>query len=126
MANNDRLSSLTHLVHGYVVVVLATIAALIVLSMTSPGLATDHAWGHAVIVAVFAALLPLRMRSARTGNRHALRAVGIISAVLILVNLVELLIPGFLPLWMRMEMIGIAALMAWSVALVAQIVSRAH
>lgn len=104
--------------------VLATIAALVIMSVFAPHLATDHAWGHAVIVAVFAVLLPLRMRSARGGNRGGLLAVGIISAVLFLVNVVEMLILGFLPTWMRLEMIGVAALMAVSVALVAQIAAR--
>lgn len=126
MANSDRLSSLTQVVRVYVLVVLATIAALIIMSVVSPHLATGHAWGHAVIVAVFAVLLPLRMRSARTGDRGGLRAVGVICAVLILVNVVEILIPGFLPTWMRIEMIGIAALMAVAVALVAQIAARRH
>ncbi len=126
MANSDQLSSLTHVVRVYVVVVLATIAALITVSVVAPHLATDHAWGHAVIVAVFAVLLPLRMRSARAGNRGGLLAVGIISAALLLVNIVEVLIPGFLPMWMRIEMIGIAALMAVSVVLVAQIAAREH
>lgn len=79
-----------------------------------------------MIVAVFAVVLPLRLRSARAGNRGGLRAVGIISAVLFLVNVVEILIPGFLPAWMRIEMIGIAGLMALSVALVAQIAAQHH
>jgi hypothetical protein len=99
---------------------------LLILSRLSPHLATDHAWGHAVIVAVFALLLPLRLRSARAGNRSGLRAVGIICAVLFLVNIVEILIPGFVPTWMRIEMIGIAALMAVAVALVAKIATQEH
>lgn len=126
MANSDRLSSLTQVVRVYVFIVLATIAALIIMSVVSARLATDHAWGHALIVAVFAVVLPLRMRSARAGNRGGLLAVGIISAVLLLVNVVEILIPGFLPMWMRIEMIGIAALMAGSVVLVATIAARHH
>lgn len=118
------MSVLTHVLRGYVVVVLATIAALIVMSVVAPRLAPEHAWGHAVIVAVFAVLLPLRLRSARAGHPGALRAVGIISAVLLVVNVVELAIPGFLPLWMRIEMVGIAALMAVSVVLVVRIAAR--
>ncbi len=121
MANSARYSTLTQVIRAYVVVVLATVTALVVLSVVSPQRATEHAWGHAVIVAVFAVLLPLRMRSARAGDRGALRAVGIISAVLLVVNVVEILIPGFLSTWMRIEMAGIAALMAVSVALVTQI-----
>ena len=126
MANTVQLSFLTATVRVYVLVVLATIAVLIVMSGLSPHLATEHAWGHAVIVAVFAVLLPLRLRSARAGNRGGLRAVGISSAVLLLVNVIEILIPGFLPEWMRIEMIGIAALMALSVVLVAQVAASDH
>ncbi len=124
MTNSIQLSSLTAVLRVYVLVVLATIAALIVMSAVSPHLATDRAWGHAGIVAVFAVVLPLRLRSARAGNRGGLRAVGIISAVLFLVNAVEILIPGFLPAWMRIEMIGITALMALAVVLVAQIAAQ--
>lgn len=120
------LALLERVLRVYVLVVMATIATLIVMTVVSPHLATDHAWGHAAIVAVFAVLLPLRMRSARAGNRSGLRAVGIISTVLFLVNVVELLIPNFLPTWMRVEMVGIAGLMAGSIVLVAQIAARDH
>lgn len=65
-----------------------------------------------MIVAAFAVLLLVRVRSARGGSVGALRAVGLISAVLLLVNVVEALIPGFVPIWMRVEMVGIAVLMA--------------
>lgn len=125
MSNNTRLVSLlSAVVRFYVLAVMATIAALIVLSLRAPDLTTAHAWGHAVIVAIFAVVLPFRMRSARAGSSSGLRAVGIISAVLLLANVVEALIPGFVPTWMRIEMIGIAALMAVSVMLVTQIAAR--
>ena len=99
------------LLRVYVVVVLATVAALIVLSVVSPDRATPDAWVHAVIVAVFAAVLPLRWRAAARGSVAALRAVGLIAAALFLVNVVEAMWPGLFPVWMRIEMIGIAALM---------------
>ncbi len=92
-------------------VVIATLAALVVLSFTAPNQATSNAWGHAIVVSVFAVVLPLRLRTARTGRRRAIRAVGLISAVLFLVNVIEALIPGFVPLWMRVQMFVIAALM---------------
>jgi hypothetical protein len=82
---------------------------------------TPEAWVHAVIVAVFAVVLPLRLRAAREGRRSGLRALGIISGVLVLVNAVEAVIPGLFPGWMRVEMIGVAALMAVAVLLVAQV-----
>jgi hypothetical protein len=107
----DRLRAIAALVGIYVAIVLGTIAALGILSATAPHLATKDAWVHAVIVAVFAVVLPLRLRAARSGSPGALRAVGIISAVLFLVNMIEALIPGLFPLWMRAEMIGIAVVM---------------
>jgi hypothetical protein len=36
--------------------------------LVAPHLATGHAWGHAIIVVVFAVLLPLRMRAAPEGK----------------------------------------------------------
>lgn len=92
------------LVRAYVGVVVLTLAALVVLSVTAPEQATAHAWGHAVVVAMFAVVLPLRLRRAREGDRGAVRAVGIVSAVLFLVNVVEALLPAF-PLWMRAVML---------------------
>lgn len=90
----------------YVLVTAATVVALAVLAVADAHLATSHAWGHAIVVAVFGVLLPLRLRAATAGRRSGLRAVGIISAVLFVVNVVEAAIPGFLPAWMRLEMVG--------------------
>ena len=114
----DRTRALAVIVSLYVAIVLGTIAALAVLSVTAPHQITDDAWGHAVIVAVFAVVLPLRLRAARSGSSGALRAVGIIAAVLLLVNVIEASIPGLFPLWMRVEMIGIAVIMATLITLV--------
>ncbi|GAB2481207.1 hypothetical protein [Jatrophihabitans fulvus] len=112
----DKL--LSRLVTGYVLIVVATLVALAVLSAVRPSLATDDAWVHAAIVTAFAVLLPLRLRSAAHGNAGALRAVAIIATVLVVVNVVEAAIPGTFPAWMRIEMVGIAVLMA-AVALTA-------
>lgn len=102
----------------YVAVVAATIMTLGILSPLAPAQATAEAWGHVLIVSVFAVLLPLRLRAARRGSSRAYAAVGIIAIALLIVNVVEALIPGFLPIWMRIEMVGIAALMAVIVVLV--------
>lgn len=106
------LSNASLLVRAYLILTAATIAALVVLAFTFPSLATSDAWGHAIVVGVFAVVLPLRLRRARGGNRGAIRAVGIIAAVLFLVNVTEALIPGFVPLWMRIEMVVVALLLA--------------
>lgn len=107
----DDLDRATALVRGYVVVAAATVVALAIMSATGSHLATSDAWIHAVIVAAFAVLLPLRLRAARRGSEGALRAVGIITGVLLAVNLVEAAIPHLFPVWMRIEMLAIAALM---------------
>jgi hypothetical protein len=104
------------LVRVYLAVLVVTLAALAVLTLTAPRLATSNAWGHAVVVAVFAIVLPLRLRRAQPGKRSAIRAVGVISAVLVLINVTEALIPGFVPLWMRLDM-GLVALLMVGVVL---------
>lgn len=114
----NKLNSSRHLVtarvlvHVYVLVAVVTLAVLAVLSAAVPRQAPGEAWGHAIVVAVFAVLLPLRLRAARAGSVGALRAVGLIASALFLVNVVEASVPGFVPVWMRIEMIGIAVLMA--------------
>ena len=56
------------IVWTYVAIALGTIAALAVLSAVAPYEATQAAWVHAVIVAVLAVVLPLRLRAARAGS----------------------------------------------------------
>ena len=114
----NRLRAISTVVGIYVAIVTGTIAALGILSATAPHLATQDAWVHAVIVAVFAVVFPLRLRAARACRPGALRAVGIISAVLFLVNVTDDV--RLFPLWMRAEMIGIARVMAVVIVLVAR------
>jgi hypothetical protein len=120
----ETIQPVQRLVRTYVVVAVGTVVALAVLQAVDASLATSHAWGHALIVAVFAVLLPLRLRAARAGRRSGLRAVGIISGVLVAVNVVEASIPGFLPTWMRLEMVGVALLMVAIVSLVIRAAMR--
>jgi peptidoglycan/LPS O-acetylase OafA/YrhL len=117
VSRRRRVQAMSVLVRSYVAIVLGTVVALAVLTVTAPAQATRDAWVHAVIVAVFAVLLPLRLRSARSRSRGGLRAVGLISAALFLVNVVEAMIPGLFPLWLRVVMVGIAVLMAAVVGL---------
>ena len=106
-----ELRGAAKLIAVYVLCVIATIVTLAVLSRSDPDQATSDAWVHAVIVGVFAVLLPVRLRAARRGSERAGVAVGIIAAVLVVVNVVEASIPGLFPVWMRVEMAGIAVLM---------------
>jgi hypothetical protein len=99
------------------VVTVATLVALGVLVAIGSPQATSEAWIHAAIVTVFAILLPVRLRAARQGSARGRQAVAIIALVLVVVNVVEAAIPGLFPAWMRIEMIGIAALMAGVAAL---------
>lgn len=99
------------LVPVYVAITVVTLLVLAVLAKLAPDQATSHAWGHAIVVVVFAVVLPLRLRSARHGDRSAVRAVGLIASVLFLVNVVEALIPDFVPTWMRWQMVVVALLM---------------
>lgn len=99
------------LVRVYVVIAVVTVVALAILSAVAPDQAPRDAWVHAIIVVVFAAVLPLRLRSAKRGSVMAVRAVGIIAAVLFLANVIEALLPNFAPGWMRVEMIVIALVM---------------
>ncbi|MFI7589534.1 hypothetical protein ACIB24_20910 [Spongisporangium articulatum] len=113
-------------ISAYVVVALGTLVLLAILAKVDPRQAGESAWVHAVIVAFFAALLPLRMRAATAGRVAGLRAVGLIAAALFLVNVVEALLPGTFPGWMRLEMVGIAVMMAVLILLVVRIRLRSH
>jgi hypothetical protein len=104
------LAAASLVVRAYVVLTVATVAALIVMSAVAPRLATSNAWGHAVIVVIFAILLPLRMRAARKGSTRALRVVTVIAVAVFAVNVVEAALPRF-PGWMRIEMAVTAVLM---------------
>ena len=106
-----RLTPVTRLVGSYFAIVVMTLAALAVMSVVDPVLATTEAWAHAAIVSGFAVLMLVRLRSARQGSRRGTVAIGIIAAVLMVANAVEAAIPGLFPTWMRWEMVGIAALM---------------
>jgi hypothetical protein len=108
----ERLRLVVALVGVYVGVVVATVLALAVMTAVGSPLATREAWVHAVVVVVFAVLLPLRLRSARRGSKGGLDALVTIAAVLLVVNLVEAFVLDLFPTWMRVEMVGIAVLMA--------------
>ena len=118
MVNTSPLNASATVVRVYVGLTAATVLTLVLLSLVAPDLATGHAWGHAIIVVVFAVLLPVRLRAAREGKRSGLRAVGVISGALVAVNLVEGVLPGLFPTRMRVEMFCVAALMAGNVLLV--------
>lgn len=102
----------------YLVVAVGTVAALGALSVTAPRQAPRDAWVHAVVVAVFAGLLPIRLRAARRGSTAPVRTVGLIASALFLADVVEAALPDFVPVWMRIEMVAVAGMMAAVVGLV--------
>lgn len=113
MVNKDSLlTTATRLVAGYVLLTIVSVLTLIVLSALGSDEATSDAWGHAVIVAAFSVLLALRLRAARRGSAPGLKAVGIIAVVLLVVNVVEAALPHAFPVWMRVEMLAVAIVMA--------------
>jgi hypothetical protein len=111
-ASSVGLQGISNVVRGYVVLTAGTIVALIIMEAAAPHLATKEAWGHAVIVLIFAVLLPLRLRAALKGSADACRALAIIGSVLLVVNVVEAALPHAFPGWMRIEMVVVAVLMA--------------
>lgn len=123
MDNKPQLGAVGAAVIGYLGLAVATLAALAIMTAAAPQQATTEAWVHAVIVAVFAVILTLRLRAARAGSSRALRAVGIIAGVLLLANLIEAATSLF-PAWMRIEMIIIAVLMATVLLLVVRAARR--
>jgi hypothetical protein len=98
-----------------------SIVLLIIFSAAAPSLATSDAWGHAIIVAIFAFVLPLRLRAVRKNpSPGGVRAGIIIASVLLAVNLVEAFLPMF-PGWMRGEM---AVIVILTIALIARLTGR--
>lgn len=117
MVNNEQrparqadLGLATKVLYVYVGLTAATLIALVIMSTVAPQLATQEAWGHQIIVVIFAVVLPLRMRAARRGNARAVRVVTIIALAVGAVNLVEALLPAF-PVWMRIVMLAVAVIM---------------
>ncbi|GGF47812.1 hypothetical protein GCM10011519_22320 [Marmoricola endophyticus] len=121
----SALAAIERPVRAYVVVAVATVLALALLTALGSAQATTDAWVHAVIVVVLAALLPLRLRAARRGSGRALAAVGVIAAVLAVANLVEAVLPGLFPVWLRLVSVLVVVLMAWTLLGVRAALGRA-
>jgi hypothetical protein len=91
----------------------ATVATHAVLAVRrdDTAFATDEAWGHAIVVLVFAALLvPAASRAAR-GSRGAYRRLLIVSIVIPVASVVLVALPHLLPEWMRIEQAAYGALL---------------
>jgi hypothetical protein len=84
-----------------------------------PALVTADAWVHEIILLVFAVVLVRVAQRAQAGNRRAHLRLLIVGSVVPVASLVEALIPGLFPTWMRIEqglygvlLLGVVALAA--------------
>jgi hypothetical protein len=107
--------ALTLLGRAYLALVVGTLTGLTAVSVLAPSTAAwaapQQAWVHQGIVTVFGVVLLLRLRRAAGGSVPALRATGIISGVLVVVNVVEARIPGLFPGWMQALMLVTAVVL---------------
>ena len=66
-------------------------------------LVTDEAWVHAIILLALAVVLVRVAKRAEAGSRRGYLRLRIVGLVVPLASLVEALIPGLFPTWMRIE-----------------------
>ncbi|WP_163506436.1 hypothetical protein [Fodinicola acaciae] len=98
----SRFRPVIGLVAGYVVVSFLALVVAVIWS-DNPALVTDAVWIRGGIVAATSLLMLLfTVRAARASKRDFLR-LRIVSAVMVVAIAVLVSIPGFLPLWMRLE-----------------------
>ena len=94
--------AITLLVSCYLAITLAAVVVLAVLHGNA-SVATQDAWVHGIIVAVTAVLMmTFAMRTSR-GNAAAYRRLRIATAVMLAAIVVISLVPGDLPVWMKLE-----------------------
>lgn len=95
-------STVKRLVGVYLGISLLTMVAVFLLA-NNTSLVTDTVWVRGTIVAATALLMfAFAVRAAR-GSRKAYLRVRIMSGVMVVAILVIVLLPGFIPLWMRIE-----------------------
>jgi len=99
----------------------ATVATIAVLAArhADTAFATDEAWGHAVVVLVFATLLVPAASRAAKGSRGAYRRLLIVSIVIPVASVVLVALPHLLPGWMRIEQAAYGVLLLVVAALAA-------
>jgi hypothetical protein len=102
-AARDALRPVVALVCGYLAISALVIVAAIVFG-SDPNLVNSAVWIRGSIVVVTAALMLRFAIGARAGNaRHYLR-LRLVSAIMVVaITVILLAIPGYFPLWMRIE-----------------------
>lgn len=98
----SALHRVTLLVGGYLALSLLTIGVVALLP-DDPAIVNDTVWVRGDIVAASALLTLLFTLRAARGSRRAFLRLRIISAVMLVAVAVIVGLPGFLPLWMRVE-----------------------
>ncbi|WP_020499046.1 hypothetical protein [Sciscionella marina] len=97
------------LIGTYLAVSILTVVADIVLQ-NNPTLVTDAVWIRTIIVALTGALMLSFAVSAARGSARSYLRLRISSGVMVVVIAVILALPGFLPLWVKIEQ-GICGLL---------------
>jgi len=104
------------LVGCYFVLSVLTLVAAYVLR-DDPGMVTDTVWVRGVIVAVTSLLMVTFVAGTARGRRPAYLRLRITSAVMVVAIAVLISLPGFLPVWMRIEQ-GVCGLLLLGVVLI--------
>jgi hypothetical protein len=113
----SAMETVKRLVLGYVVLSVATVAAIVALS-DHPDLVTDAVWGRGIIVAATSFLtLTFTLRAAK-GSQPAFRRLRIVSAIILIAIAVIVALPGAFPVWFRLEQALCGGLVAGVVLLV--------
>ena len=111
------LRTVRRIIGAYVVLSLATVAAIIVLSKVSPGQVNPQAWVRGIIVAATSVLTFAIARRASPGQPRTLLRLRVV-LVVILVAVVGVLFFVALPWWMRVEQ-GLCGVLLLSAAVIA-------
>ncbi|GAA1022377.1 MULTISPECIES: hypothetical protein [Amycolatopsis] len=102
VSEQPRIRAVRVLTGAYLALSVLTLGAIVLLR-DNPAMVTDVVWVRATIVAASALLTFLFARSAARGSKRGLLRLRIVSAVMTAAIVVIVSIPGFLPLWVRLE-----------------------
>jgi O-antigen/teichoic acid export membrane protein len=90
------------LLGAYLVLSVLTMVAIVVFR-DDVSMVTDTVWVRCTIVLVSALLTVLFARSAARGSRRGFLRLRIVTAVMVVAIAVIVALPGFLPVWVRVE-----------------------
>ncbi|MEU0568981.1 hypothetical protein ABZ297_26895 [Nonomuraea sp. NPDC005983] len=105
------------LVSGYVALSVLTLVAVYLLRR-DPGLVNDTVWIRGGIVAITSVLMLAFVVGTARGRRRAYLRLRIASGVMVVAIAILVSIPGFLPMWMRIEQ-GVCGVLLVGVVVIA-------